>query len=82
MYILIYYRNPKYGQGSGFLTELPGDDRVLLVTCHHVIPNTDIAKNCVVSIDRLDEGNPGTSFSGKALFDVSSFWTDEQNVSN
>lgn len=79
-----YYTRNRYGKGSGFLTKLSfqGAGSALLVTCNHVIPSVEIAKNCDVSFDRLDDDTPGTLFSGKDLFDLSSFMTDETTVSS
>lgn len=58
-----------------------GADIVVLVTCNHVIPNTDIAKGCVISFDRRDDNTPGTVIPGKDLFDCSIFKTDGTPVS-
>lgn len=71
--------------GSGFLATVEDleSDRVLLVTCKHVIPDVKVAmsKKCTVSIDCVDGKAPGTKISGEDLFDASIFKTDEKKVS-
>ena len=46
-----------------------------------MIPDKKIAESCLVFIDRLDDNTRGTGFSGMDLFDLSSFKTDETDVS-
>lgn len=46
-----------------------------------MIPDKEIAESCLVFIDRHDDDTCGTGFSGKDLFDLSNFKTDETNVS-
>ena len=40
----------------------------LLLTCHHVIPSKEIAKQCTISFDRLSNSKPGVEVKGSELF--------------
>ena len=54
----------------------------LLLTCHHVIPSKEVAKNCSVWFDRLSSNNPGTEVKGADLFDLDRmFVTHEVHIS-
>ena len=46
----------------------------LLLTCHHVIPSKEIAKQCTISFDRLSNSEPGVKVKGSELFDFKSFF--------
>ena len=63
-------RSPQLGKGSGFIAQLqcpfPPASYTVLVTCHHVIPDWDTAKQCDVYFDEVD--GDGFKISGKDLF--------------
>ena len=82
----------KHHRGSGFIAKLAidGQNKVLLLTCHHVLPSLTAAQDSDIYFGRIiddddDDDNAGKYtgiiINGKVLFDGSFFMTDVEDVS-
>ena len=50
------------------------------MTCNHVLPSLEAAKNSTIYFGRISEDQPGTKIEGQELFD-DYFETDNDEVS-
>ena len=80
----------KLHRGSGFIAklEIDGQEKVLLLTCHHIFPSLSEAQNSRIYFGRITDSdddsagnNTETEIRGKELFDSSYFKTDKDEVS-
>jgi hypothetical protein len=59
------------GEGTGSIVGLlPTLLDPMLLTCNHVIPNKETARNCSIWFDRESAENPGIEVKGSELFDL------------
>ena len=76
-------------RGSGFIAklEIDGQNKVFLLTCHHVLPSLTDARDSDIYFGRMTAENAnagkdsGIIISGEELFDGSFFKTDVKEVS-
>lgn len=78
----------KHHKGSGFIANLAvdGQEKVLLMTCHHVLPSLPEAQESDIYFGRTSDDDvnstqhTGTVISGEELFDSRYFKTDTVEV--
>ena len=60
----------RIGQGSGSIVKTSAFLPPMLLTCNHVIPSKDVARDCLIYFDCDNHKNPGVEVLGKDLFDL------------
>lgn len=69
--VYIETHDDNLGEGTGSIVGLlPTLLDPMLLTCNHVIPNKETARNCSIWFDRESAENPGIEVKGSELFDL------------
>ena len=67
--------------GSGSIILLQSEDNPCLLTCHHVLSDAEVAKNCQIYFERVEgEGQPvqGMDFLDTKEFYSHKVWINKQ----
>ena len=79
-YNRLFSHRSKVG-ATGFVGKvvLNGEEKHLIFTCHHKIPNETTAKSSSFMFNRIDDEYEADKISGMDLFDMKDkwFWTDK-----
>ena len=76
----LYICSPDYGEGTGCIVKLRGLPLQLLMTCNHVIPTEDVARNSWIHFDREYTTKEENIIKGEKLFNFEYFKTSPQSV--
>jgi hypothetical protein len=77
--LFIDTKNPDYGEGTGCIVKLRGLPLQLLMTCNHVIPTEDVARNSWIHFDREYTTKEENIIKGEKLFNFEYFKTSPQS---